>query len=319
MKRPEGFDQNAQSQEPPPVRHWTRPSKAERERGRPHALPKRLQRAPTAAKEPAAAALDRPATPRVTKQVRTATRQRRRYEKNEIKRFTRRSRSRRLGWLVAIGIALGLAGLLAVAVYSPLLALRTITIDGTSQVSAAEVHAAIDGQLGTPLALLDYDALTSELGAFTLIQSFVTEVVPPSTLKVHILERAPVGSLPSASGFLVVDPAGVVLRSSPDRVSGAPLIDIGSSDTDSVAFRAVVEVLLALPDSVRTQVDKASASSQDDVTLVLIGVGQRVVWGSAERSALKARVLQNLIAAQSASAHVEYDVSAPLSPVVRPG
>lgn len=247
-----------------------------------------------------------------------AARQRRRYEKSEIRRFTKRNRHRRLGWLVGFGAVLGLAGLLAVAVYSPMLALRTIEIDGTAKVSAEEVHAAIDGQLGTPLALLDYDALRHELDRFPLIRSYVTEVVPPGTLRVHIVERAPVGAIAATGGYAIVDPAGVVLDSSAERVQGAPLIDIGASGTDSVAFRAVVDVLLSLPDSVRSMVDTASASSKDDVVLVLAGVGQRVVWGSAERSALKARVLQDLIATQSASAHVEYDVSAPLSPVVRP-
>lgn len=269
-----------------------------------------------AGKEPARAA-SRSVAPVAKKELRVAARQRRRYEKSEIRRFTKRSRHRRIGWLVGFSVLLVLAGLLAVAVYSPVLALRTIEIDGTAKVSAKEVHAAIDGQLGTPLALLDYDALRSELDAFPLIRSYVTEVVPPGTLKVHIVERAPVGAIATAGGYAIVDPAGVVLDSSAQRIPGAPLIEIGSSGTDSVAFRAVVDVLLSLPDSVRSMVDTAKASSKDDVLLVLAGVGQRVVWGSAERSALKARVLQELIATQSASAHVEYDVSAPLSPVIR--
>ncbi len=210
-----------------------------------------------------------------------------------------------------------LGGLLAVAVYSPILALRAITVDGVSKVSADDVREAIAGQLGTPLALLDYGAVRTELDAFPLIRSFSTEIVPPSTLKIHIVERAPVGVVTSSSGFEVVDPAGVVLESVPRRPDGVPLIDLAGGDTGSVAFAAVVDVILALPDSIRSRVDVAQATSKDDVRLVLADAGQRVRWGSAERSALKARVLVELMATQGDGANVEFDVSAPMSPVVR--
>ncbi len=251
--------------------------------------------------------------------VRQASRERRRFERSEVRRFTRRSRRRRLGWVAGVAILAVLGSILAVAVYSPLLALRTITVEGATAVNAAEVSSAIDGQLGTPLALLDYDRVRTELDAFPLIRSFVTEVVPPSTLVVHIVERSPVGVIADAGGFSIVDPAGVPLSTTIARPEGVTLIDVGASGTDSVSFSAVVDVLLALPDSIRSRVDVARASSKDDVRLVLVGAGQRVVWGSAERSALKARVLQELIDAQGTNAKVEYDVSAPLSPVVRPG
>jgi cell division protein FtsQ len=222
-------------------------------------------------------------------------------------------------WGIALATVGLLAGLLAVAVYSPVLALRTITVDGVSKVSAQDVRDAIDGQLGTPLALLDYSALRLELGAFPLIRSFSTEIVPPSTLKVHIVERAAVGVIASATGFQVIDPAGVVLESVPRRPDGIPLIDLAGEATDSVAFTAVVDVILALPESIRARVDVAQATSKDDVRLVLTEAGQRVRWGSSERSALKARVLEELMATQGVDAQVEFDVSAPMSPVIRSG
>ena len=52
---------------------------------------------------------------------------------------------------------------------------------------------AVDGQLGVPLALLDEDRIRTELGEFSLIRSYVTELVPPDTLLIHIVERAPIG------------------------------------------------------------------------------------------------------------------------------
>ncbi|MEO7350224.1 MAG: FtsQ-type POTRA domain-containing protein [Terrimesophilobacter sp.] len=224
-----------------------------------------------------------------------------------------------MGWAIAISIGGLVAGLLAVAVYSPLLALRTVTVDGNVKVSAEDVHAAIDEQMGTPLALLDYESLKSKLDVYPLIRSFSTEIVPPSTLKIHVVERAPMGIVSSSSGFQVIDPAGVVLESVLRRPDGIPLIDLAGQGTDSVAFFSVVDVMLALPESIRSRVDVIQATSQDDVRLVLVGAGQRVTWGSSDRSALKARVLEELMATQEPNVHVEFDVSAPLSPVVRRG
>ena len=220
---------------------------------------------------------------------------------------------------MVLATVVSMAALVAVGVYSPLLALKTITINGASRVNASEVHTAVDGQLGTPLALVDFGKVRRELAAFPLIRSFVTEIVPPDTLIIHIVERAPVGSLATATGFDVVDPAGIVIQASAQRQPGVPLIDLGGATASSPAFAAAVAVLLALPDSLLPQVDRVTARTRDDVTFVLTGAGQRVVWGSPDQSDLKARVLQRLIATQNPASRVEYDVSAPLSAVVRPG
>ncbi len=54
------------------------------------------------------------------------------------------------------------------------------------------------------------------------------------------------------------------------------------------------------------------------MTLVLAGVGQQVRWGSAEDSAVKARVLATLIAVTDPSRPGVFDVSAPGTAVFRP-
>lgn len=325
MKRPQGFDSPSPNQPNQPSQpKSTRRTPAKKVRvpapKRPTATSSSAQTSATPLRPSDRASGKIPAAGEVRRtnaQLRASARERRRFERREVRRFTRRTRHRRFAWWGALATAALLVALLAVAVYSPLLALRTITVDGVSKVSAQDVREAIDGQLGTPLALLDYGALRTELDAFPLIRSFSTEIVPPSTLRVHIVERSPVGVVSSPSGFQVVDPAGVVLESTPRRPDGIPLIDVGGAKTDSVAFTAVVDVLLALPDSIRSRVDVAQATSKDDVQLVLAEAGQRVRWGSSERSALKARVLEELMAVQGSGGSVEFDVSAPMSPVVR--
>jgi cell division protein FtsQ len=252
-------------------------------------------------------------------EFKAAERARKRYERQEVKRFTRQSRRRRVTWGVAAGLVVSIAALVVTAVFSPLLALHTITIDGTSRLDTAKLQKAVDGQLGTPLALLDYGRITRELAPFSLIRSYVTEVVPPDGLVIHVVERTPVGAIQTASGFELVDPAGVVVDTSATRPDGYPLVQLGTGTMTGPGFTSMTQVLLALPASVLSKVDTITALTHDDVTLTLAGSSQRVVWGSSDGSDAKARVLAELVVLHGGSGAGEYDVSAPGTAVFHQG
>lgn len=217
----------------------------------------------------------------------------------------------------AVATLLALVGGVAVVTLSPLMALDTIEVVGASRLDGAAVGAVLDDHLGTPLALLDEGEIRDDLAAFPLIRSYSTEVIPPHTLVVRIVERAPVGAVERGAAVDLVDAAGVVVETSAERPVGIPLIAAASADAESLGFRSVTAVLMALPAELRAQVDVISASTRDDVSFTMTGAGHRVVWGSAERSEFKARVLEAAIATTGQNAAWEYDVSAPESLVVR--
>lgn len=327
MKRPEGLGGEPPARPPASPRGGPPPGRAPRSDGA--ARPTRAARTPSAApapnparpaREPAAAVPRiRPASAdrAARADARAAARERRREERVEVRRFTRRSRTRRLIATGAAATTLALVGGVALVTLSPLMALDTIEVVGAVRLDAAAVGESLDDHLGTPLALLDDGGIRDDLAAFPLIRSYSTEVIPPHTLVVRIVERAPVGAIERGAVVDLVDAAGVVVESSPERPAGIPLIAAASADRDSLAFRSVSAVLSALPDALRGQVDVISASTRDDVTFTMTGAGHRVVWGSAERSDFKARVLEAAIAATSQGAAWEYDVSAPESLVVR--
>lgn len=222
-------------------------------------------------------------------------------------------------WLTVLGVVAALGALLATAVFSPLLAFERLEIRGAQSIDEAAIRAVVEEQLGTPLALLDHDAIREGLAQIPRIRSFTTQVTPPGTLTIHLVEREPIGALRTESGFAVVDAAGVVLSRTEERPESLPRINVDAQGASGVGFAAAVQVLLALPTELRANVDTAMATTRDDVRLTLRGGGESVVWGSADRSELKARVLQRLLDARSAGADLEFDVSAPLSPVVRTG
>ena len=299
--------------------------KVRRDRPRPDATtePIPIQSAAAASAPPvaqtadeASSAIPQGLTPaQARKQLRAARRARKQYERDEVKRFTWRSRRRRRIWLASIGTVLALVAFVAVGTFSPIMALRTIEVVGTSRIPADRVQSALAGQLGTPLPLIDPAEIKADLAEFRLIRSYVTESRPPDTLVVRIVERNPVGLVPAGASFELVDAAGVVIERSTERPPGFPIIQ-SRAGVGTPGFEAAAAVVTALPEGIRSQLDTVTAATKDDVTLTLAG-GARVVWGSPEKSEYKAVVLQALMVSAPVGTVGEYDVSSPDSAVLR--
>jgi len=255
-----------------------------------------------------------PTNREIDKALRAARRERKRVERGEVRRFTKRSRRRRIAWLSAAGVVVALVVAVGLVAYSPLLALRHIQVTGTSRLDAAAVEKKLSDQLGTPLPLLSPGGISSDLAAFPLIRSYTVESHPPDTIVVRVVERQPVGVLQRGNAFTLVDAAKVPISSSQQRPEGYPLITAGGGAADVDAdsgFAAAAGVLSALPADVLAQVDTITAKTKDDVSFTLRGRSATVVWGSAEDSDLKAADLGALL--KSAPDASRYDVSSPHS------
>ncbi len=251
------------------------------------------------------------------KKLAHATKARKTFEREEVRRFTAHLRRRRAAWLSGLGAFAALMVFVAIGAFTPVLALQEITIVGASRVPIAQIQAALQGEIGKPLPLVNFGAVKDAVAAQPLIKSYSTESLPPHTLLIRIVERAPVGYLSSASGFTLVDPAGVVIENSADRTPGYPLFVVTGNSSDSPGFQAGVDVLNALPASLAGTVDQVIATTTDDVVIVLADSGARVFWGGPDNAALKSSVLAALIASSPVGTVSEYDVSSPKTAVVR--
>ncbi|HEU5222962.1 MAG TPA: FtsQ-type POTRA domain-containing protein [Candidatus Lumbricidophila sp.] len=246
--------------------------------------------------------------------VRQAQRERRRVERRELKRFTADRRRRRRNWLIGAGSVLGVTAVILAIAYSPLMALRAIRIEGATKVSVPELQQALASSLGTPLPMLRSSDIQAALQRFPLLESYTTEIIPPSTLVVRVIERQPIGVVKHGDRYDVVDAAGVLLDQVASRPAGYALIDAG--DTGGTGFRAAAAVMRSLPAEVRAQVVEVTAQTADDVRLTLAGNVQ-VLWGNESDVALKASVLAKLMAAAPPKSVNQYDVSSPLAPTTR--
>ena len=241
------------------------------------------------------------------KDVWRAARARRKRLRAEIRRFTQRSRRRRIVWLSVLGALLLLIGGSAIAAYSPLFAVERINVVGASTIDPAQIQAALADQIGTPLASVSDSEVKAALMAFPLIESYALEAKPPHDLTVRIVERTPIGVIESDAGYTLVDAAGVALSTTPQVPEGQPVLRV-ERGVDSVAFESVGLVVRSLPADVRGSLVEVSASTLDDVTLKLSS-GLTVFWGSAEQSVEKARTLTSTMVANPAARTI--DVSSP--------
>jgi len=230
----------------------------------------------------------------------------------------RRSHRLRNTLLAVTAVALVLGGLVAYVVFSPALALRTISVQGNALVSTAEIEAALEPLTGTPLTRISREQVADLLADQAPIEDVGIAAEPPSTLVVTVKERVPVAVLQTGSEFVLIDSEGRQLEHVGRRGDAKlPLIDGGAEAVNSEVFSSITAVLAELPVSILSRLNSASASSVDSIQLSLSGE-QKIFWGSAERSAEKAKVLEAMLSLPATDPPVrEFDVSTPDRPVTR--
>ena len=234
-------------------------------------------------------------------------------------------RRRRRAAIVACAAAALVAGLLAVVLFTPLVAVRTIKVQGTQMLTPGQAEGVLEPVRDRPLATVGDDEVRALLGQLVQVKDARVRAEPPETLVVTVIERVPVALVKQEGGLLVVDGEGVVLGTVADEVKSeqydVPVIDGASVPVGQEVFRALTAVLSALPTEVLAQLATASAESADSVQLKLAD-GRTVIWGNAEERELKSRVLQALVKAADEAPPGQapvrvFDVSAPRHPVTR--
>lgn len=240
-----------------------------------------------------------------------------RVSESDERRFTAGSRRQRNALLIGAGTLVGIMLIVTGIVMSPLLTLTTVVVKGRESVPEKVIVGAVSDQVGQPLAFINFDTIGQRLGSVTRIQSYATEIQPPHTLVIRVVERQALGFVAVKNKWAVVDAAGVVIDSAATRPPRIPEIAVVS--TSDPAFGAIASTLSALPQSVRKDVAQITAATRDSVRLTLRGVGHQIVWGSPENSALKLVVMNRALdVANKRAGRYEIDVSAPDNIVLRP-
>jgi cell division protein FtsQ len=254
---------------------------------------------------------DRSSTPRPE----TARRERPAAQRTRRREHSRRHRRLRVALVVPL-----LATVAWVLWASPLLAVRTVQVDGAVSLRADEVRDAAGVATGTPLLRVDMDAARARVARLPQVSSVEVTRGWPSTVVITLTERVAIAVVESDGQRYLVDDEGVLF----DTITGNPPpgvvpLDVRHPAAGDRATRAGLAALASLPGDVRSEVVSARATTDQDVTLTLSD-GTTVRWGDGSNSAAKGNVLSALLdqlAAGTLEPATTIDVSAPDSVVLR--
>jgi cell division protein FtsQ len=203
---------------------------------------------------------------------------------------------------------------------SPLLAVRTVQVDGERTLSAEQVVQVAEITERTPLLRVNTAAAAARVARLPQVASVEVTRGWPGTVVVTVAERVPVAVVVQGGTRQLVDAGGVVFDTiTGDAPAGVVPLDVRDPGPDDAATTAALGALTALPRDVRAQVTGLAAHTADDVTLSLTD-GRSVLWGSADRTERKAEVLGALLEQIDSGAldpAGTLDVSTPDSVVLR--
>jgi cell division protein FtsQ len=231
------------------------------------------------------------------------------------RQFARRQWARRwLAWRTGLVAGLGLVavvGVLWLLYFSSVFAVSTVQVDGNVVLSARQVRRAAAVPVGQPLASVDLGAVAARVRKLTAVQSVEVARSWPHAVRIDVHERAPVAVVRRAGVLRGLAADGVLFRRFAGRPANLPLVRAGShTRTDALAEAA--KVVRALPADLVAKVAHVDVRTIDDISLRLRD-GRTVLWGSADRSADKAKVLVVLLTHKARF----YDVTVPSRPAIR--
>ncbi|MDO5742933.1 MAG: cell division protein FtsQ/DivIB [Micrococcaceae bacterium] len=223
-------------------------------------------------------------------------------------------------WLIGGGVLAALViALVLVLTFSPILAIKSITVSGNTLVSDQKIQTALEPLLGVPLSQVGTGKVMELLAGEPVVKDAIVQTAEGNTLEVQIVEFVPVAVLLEGKARSLVGPDGRVLAKLGKKDKpGLPTIRSSAVTKDPQVFSMLTRVLSELPDKLLASVDHATATSKDFVELKLED-GTLVIWGNDEQSALKSEVLAALLdAPKDKQAPIKvYDISSPQHPVAR--
>ena len=193
-----------------------------------------------------------------------------------------------------------------VVAFSPVLGAKRVLVRGAHVLSVAQVRAAAAIRHGAPLARLDTGAVAGRVDALPDVASAHVRVSYPSTVVITITERVAVGYLAAGDSAILVDRSGAQFRTVSKTPRALPRFDLPSGARAVAAGQAVATVAAALTPALLAKLKSIKADGPQSITLLLAD-GRTVRWGSADRSADKARVLPALLSRPGTT----FDVSDP--------
>ncbi|WP_104525372.1 cell division protein FtsQ/DivIB [Blastococcus atacamensis] len=185
-----------------------------------------------------------------------------------------------LGWLLWLG---------------PVLAVRTVQVDGLGTLTADEVREVAQVPDGAPLLRVDVAAVEDRVAKLPQIRSVQAARGWPDRIVITVAERIPVAVVGTAGRRSLVDADGVLFDTvTGDAPRGVVPLDVADPGSDDPATQAGIAAIRALPGGLRDDVETVSVPDPDAIELTMRD-GTVIRWGDAGESSTKGRVVVALL------------------------
>ena len=218
--------------------------------------------------------------------------------------FTDKYARRRRRWRMALGVVAVVLAVVAVWLvwFSSVLAVKVVRVVGADGPQGNAVLSAARVPLGIPIARVDADGAQASVLTLPWVSSAEIRRGWPNEIVIAVTSRTPIAV--DAKSNRAVDTEGVVFDAAGPLPKQLPKVD-----ATGVGLTSAMGVLASLPPDLGVKVAALSATTRDDVDLVLRS-GVKVHWGSADQGEFKVRVLRALLRQKKDV----YDVTAPELP-----
>ena len=243
-------------------------------------------------------------------------------------RFSRRrhavARLRRRKLLVHAAFVLGVAALVWIVFFSPLLTVSDVEVVGGGHVTAADITTIAGLDERRNLLLMSTTEVAQAVRGLAWVKRAEVDRKLPGTLRVNIVERVPALALQASEARWTIDRQGHVLApGAPKRLATVAAVSdeeivVGERVT-SAEVQGALAVFRIIPDRLRRNVEAIFAPGSERISLSLES-GLLIRLGAAEKLRAKSSVLTALLGRiRSEGVGVGYvDVRVPTSPAVGP-
>ena len=243
-------------------------------------------------------------------------------------RFSRRrhavARLRRRRVLVRAALILGVAAVVWIAFFSPLLMVSNVEVVGSRHVTAADITTIARLDERRNLLLLSTAEVAEAVRDLAWVKRAEVDRKLPATLRVNIVERVPALALQAAEARWTIDRRGHVLApGAPKRLPTVAAVSdeaiaVGEPVT-SAEVKGALAVFRNIPDRLRANLEAIFAPGSERISLSLES-GLLIRLGPAEKLRAKSSVLTALLGRiRREGVSVSYvDVRVPTSPAVGP-
>lgn len=230
-----------------------------------------------------------------------------------------RRRARRL-WIWLIVVLVLVSAVVVTLWWSPAFVVSEVNVSGVEGDVATDTVQRASVPLGIPLARVDTDVVAGRVQEDLRVAEADVSRDWPSAVDIDIVLREPVLVIDQrgSAGLQAADASGVIFDDVAEPSADLMLVRASRGDLSADSLTGVLSLMAALPPETERQIHSVRLRADGDLSFALGSV--QVGWGRPGQEALKAEVLDALLAQEQIDPESDHDItvdlSTPQTPVV---